>query len=277
MPSRSELGSAAGAGISAVGAGLSYVSGSTFLTAILAALTATLLTIYFNGLQQKQAWKRETAVKFVGELYGPLYLDVSTVLQTYSRLDKLVWGRYSSDRWTEYRRSFYYLVIEQSLLKELEGFYALLDQTSKKANGISQLADSSLLTAIRTKLGADTLMATWLVTAFRDGLSQGNLSVNALEAVVNQMDLASLARQQYSRYREDELVIKVGLQKKGSQEVPYVDVKPEVVKEIFIEAGKTLRESREFEDLKVDYDDLVLQGEKVRTALASVVKAPWNV
>jgi hypothetical protein len=120
-------------------------------------------------------------------------------------------------------------------------------------------------------------MATWLVTAFRDGLSQGNLSVNALEAVVNQMDLASLARQQYSRYREDELVIKVGLQKKGSQEVPYVDVKPEVVKEIFIEAGKTLRESREFEDLKVDYDDLVLQGEKVRTALASVVKAPWNV
>ena len=216
-------------------------------------------------------------MKFVSELYGPLYLDVSTVLQTYSRLDMLVWGRYSSDKWTEYRRSFYYLVIEQSLLKELELFYALLDQTSKKARGISQLANGSLLAAVRTKLGADVLMATWLITALRDGVSQGNLSVNALEAVVNQMDLASLARQEYSIYREDELMIKVGLQKKGSQDVPYVDVKPEIVKEIFIEAGEILKESREFKELKVDYGDLMLQGEKVRTYLARVVKAPWNL
>jgi hypothetical protein len=116
-----------------------------------------------------------------------------------------------------------------------------------------------------------------LITALRDGVSQGNLSVNALEAVVNQMDLASLARQEYSIYREDELMIKVGLQKKGSQDVPYVDVKPEIVKEIFIEAGEILKESREFKELKVDYGDLMLQGEKVRTYLARVVKAPWNL
>jgi hypothetical protein len=275
LTDRAEFAAIGSSIVGAVGAVAAWISGYQILVVILSGFLVAMLTFEFNARMQKRAWKRETAVKFVSELYGPLYLDVSTVLQTYSRLDKLVWGNYGSSKWGDVRKSFYYLIIDPSLLKELEGFYALLDQTSKKARGLIQLADDSLLSATRRKLGADIQTVTWTVTAFKDGISQGNLSVNALEAVIDQTDLMSLVERDYRRYSE--YVIKAGVQKRGSNEVPTLEIKPEIVKEIFIEAGRSLKESHEFKDLKVDYDDLMTQGEKVRAALASVVKAPWNL
>ncbi len=133
MPDRIEIGSAAGAAGSAIVAGFSYLSGSVFLTAVLAALAGSLLTVYFTGAQQKKAWKREIAIRMTTDLYGPLYQDIWRVIQAFSRDQSqgtMASDKYQSELWPMIVGDYRYLNLPDDMKSQLDEFYVLVEKTS---------------------------------------------------------------------------------------------------------------------------------------------------
>ena len=254
-----------------------WLSGMQFLTASIAAVTGAFLTIYFNSRMQKRAWKREVTIKKMNEIFGPLYLDVGKTLQNFS-IDNLGFSWYRSDEWQKIREHYHYRLLrstDKDLTNKLENFYAVAEQVGHLGSDVVDLASRVLLKYVREKMGADIVSAGWQFYGVREGRSQGNLSFQELRAVINGRDPIEMLMQIYDRI--DAIQARIGLQRRGSNEVPYQDIDVQAAREIFAKAAKELSENEKLKALKNDTLELIRLGTEVRDRLGKMIDEPWKV
>jgi hypothetical protein len=172
MVDRGDIGPAVGSAVSAAGAAASWIAGSAFLTAVLAAVAGSFVTIYFAGAQQRQAWRRETAVTMTRDLYGPLYVDIWRVLQSFTPAtlqNSVVNETFRSDVWPGIVSDYRYLVLEDDLKKQLDSFYALVSETTRQWVGLVNLANRVVLEQTSTFAGISIRVLNWVVRCQRPG------------------------------------------------------------------------------------------------------------
>jgi len=168
-----EIGSVIGVVAGMVGAALSWAAGLGVLTILFSVGIGSLLTYLVQSRTQKNAWKRESGLRKIDEIYGPLFGEINNLSQELAKTDVLRFGSSFgvlqasdpiSSGWQKIKPSYRYYLIDENLRKELDGFFGLLGQLQENMSKVNDLVDSKLLPRLRDAFGSDVEAAQFMLT-----------------------------------------------------------------------------------------------------------------
>jgi hypothetical protein len=275
---RSELGPAIGSAVSATGAGVSWVTGNPFLTAVFAAFAGSFVTIYFTGVQQRQSWKREVAVRMTTELYGPLYVDIWNIIQVFETKRSgtmLGSGSYSSDLWPKIVADYRYRVIDVDLRKRLDEFYQLLKKTSSEWYKIVNLSDAIFKESTRAVLGKPNISyGTWACVGTTPSGGRGGLGgFNPVLTISLGTSVMDYVHKNMADYTKFEFTVQVQYEQ-GPGET--LTISEEQAETIFSLTESHVQEDEVFVEHEKKRKRLLEMGTMLRERLGVIVEEPWK-
>ena len=175
------------------------------------------------------------------QFYNPLYIEIGRICRALEN-QTLPYRNYSTEVWMKFREDSKFRQMDNELRSDLNQFYDALARISELSRLLIRVADEALLDSVREDYGENIQMCNWQILGYKKGVVQGNLSLQPVEAIINGRDLIEHASILYSPM--DTYRIQIGLQSKGSNEVPWRDIDTESMRRIFTRATKETSENK---------------------------------
>jgi hypothetical protein len=278
LASRSEIGPVIGSAVSATGAAISWTTGNAFLTAVLAAAAGSFVTIYFAGVQQKQAWKREVAVRMTTELYGPLYVDIWKAIQAFDRKgprSTLQTDSYDSELWHSIVADYRYRVIDKDLRQRLDEFYVLIQATTSLWYRITDSSDRLFLESARTVLGKKNMTsAIWGCIATTP--AGGRTSVGGFSPAIIIAQGGSVMkyiRENLPDYTNVKFPVQIQYAQGPGENL---EIGQEQARSVFDLAESSLHQEEVYRNREEKRGQLLKLGASLRERLGVIVEQPWK-
>ncbi len=191
-------------------------------------------------LQQRESPDFKTTAAIRDQFLNPLYIEIGRINRALET-QTLPYRQYGSEEWMKFKEDSRFRLMDGKLRNDLSQFYETLARISELSRLLIRAADEGLLNSVREHFGEDIQMCSWNVIGYKKEVAQGSLSLQPVEAVINGRDLIEHASILYSPM--DTYQIQAGLQRKGSNEVPWRSIDANLMKLIFARAAREISES----------------------------------
>lgn len=159
MVSKGDIGAGVAVLGSSVGAAVSWAAGFGVFTILFSVIIGSLLTYFVGTRTQKNAWKRESALRKVEEIYGPLYSQLNRLTHEVEKdPDYAFWPQETTTEpsWDSIRAGYRYFLMDPDIRKDMESFFANLQEYRVNISKRSDLLQQVVSTHLREVFGPDT-------------------------------------------------------------------------------------------------------------------------
>ena len=200
--------------------------------------------------------------------YNLLYIEIGRINHVFEN-ETLPYMRYSTEEWEKFKEDSRFRQMDGKLRADLSQFYDTLAGISELSRRLIRIADEALLDSVREGFGQEVQMCNWQVVGYKKELSQGNLPLRAIEAIINGRNLIEQASKEYGPM--DTYKVQIGLQVKGSNEVPWRDIDVAQMNTIFTRAIRTTAESGETKEADEKESWVKQEGPKLHEELGRIL------
>ncbi len=282
---KADIGSAIGVAAGMAGAAVSWLVGLGAITILISVGIGSLLTFLVQSKTQKNAWKREGALRKIDEIYGPLYLELNSISgrleageSTYQYRGL---GQPSGPTWASIRPGYHYYLIDTDLRKELDEFFDLYGELGRRQQKEPSIVEAKLIPRLKMAFGEDVEAASCFATAVHvSGTRMKFASVMMFQLIIEGMHPLEYIKEQYAGYSDYQLG--VDLQRRGTTKTLFSADAPDE------EAGKkfdevvtsTIREVAEDPTIvwvKKTVGDSAKSAESLKEKIRKKIEEPWNI
>jgi hypothetical protein len=226
---KAELGSIAAGALSLVGTAISVLTGLGLLTVLFSVVFGSMLTFIVQSRTQKTAWKRESELRKVEAIYGPLFQDFDSICRRFAGdepFPRTLNYFILDSRWSQIRGTYQWLLIPKKLSEELELFFTRFIEFQELNNTLGAIIDVKLIPIMRELFGPTLIGLSYKVKLTSPGsgiLSEGE--INLKWCILNQKDPLEKAKAQYPGQGSYDVLLCV--QTNGNQDIPLRNQPPE--------------------------------------------------
>lgn len=118
---RENLGWIIGSILTTVAMVIGWFIQSGIIVAIISLLIGAGISYFVQTKTQKKAWQREYSIKIVETVYGNVYRNIQSILSDLRQKQNLFGGT-SFDQWSEFKKDYKYLMVDEKLRQKLDEF-----------------------------------------------------------------------------------------------------------------------------------------------------------
>lgn len=129
---RENLGWLVGSILTGIAVAVSWLVSSGIFTTLVAVLVGAGITYFVQTRTQKKtqerAWKRESDLRTIEKVYGPLFEDVDKFLRY---LREEIYPYISTQKWEEIQSTYHYMMLDKPFQRKINEFYEKVDIYNK--------------------------------------------------------------------------------------------------------------------------------------------------
>jgi hypothetical protein len=266
---RENLGALIGTIVTTIGVAISWLISSQIFTTLIAVFLGFLASYFLQSMTQRKAWKRDYSIKIAETVYGVVYRDVKSLLQTleYDEPEQL-----NFSVWREIQQDHRYFMVDEKFGRKLDDFFQevesySLDVWKLKNDVLPQIINEETQKFFRTK-AADGITVR---LAYKDGDHVVNAQPDFIRCLAAQI------------HPKDDIQVKgrpkreiVGLEMFFGQ-VPANLRDIQDFDKFWESCVKKMTENENYQDILRRKKTLLTETESIEKELERRIRQPWNI
>jgi hypothetical protein len=278
-----------------IGASLSWIEGLGVITVLFSVGLGAMLTYAVQTRTQNNAWKRESGLRKIDEIYGPLFNQINKISRDLSPEDgtglKPGFGViYSLDPqepgWQAIKPSYRYYLIDDNLRKKLDDFFILLQELQNNLSRVNSMIDGKLLPHLRAAFGNDVEAALYVITAVsQNGIPTSTASYFLYEPLLTGIPPIEYFKTQNQKYPASsnwsDYDLELSLQRSGTIKPVFGPKSPNPearrqFDELVSATSKEVREDPLVLVVDAETEELKVRANQLKDELRNKIEEPWR-
>jgi hypothetical protein len=244
------------------------------LSVVIGALVGGILSYSSQLSSQQSQWKRDSEIRRVDLVYGPLYEETSAVISALSYSRGYLHQLPDLANYEKIKRNYNFLLVEKHLRQEVHILYKAVSNLRRLEGLLSDNAYNAELVYLKKLWGSDVIAYTVRLSIKR-GDNSFPFEINPKMALLEGKDLNQIAYELYPY--ADSYHFQLIIQKNGKPEESY-DLATDPKAHTFMQdLRNAIQSDPASKQITAMAQELMASAGRLQEKLRKAIEQPWNV
>jgi hypothetical protein len=271
--SRENLGWLLGSIVTALGLIFGWILQSGVLNTLVGVAIGAGITYYVQTKTQNRAWKREYTIKIVEEVYGNLFKQVKTIIQSLEEKYYTYW--ISFDKWKEFQQDHRYFMVDDNFRVKLDDFDERLDKYSRSAIKLNDVIRKIVIEETERVFGEKINQIPQVEVRYMKGYSQSSTMPDLIRCLASETHPIEIPKRNESDVTGLELTLIITSIDNKTSKIPYSLNKN--LEKFWQSCIKRMKENETYRFVVEENSKILEDARKLREEIVKRIEEPWKI
>jgi len=268
---RENLGYFIGSVVTALALILGWIYQSGVLNTLVGVAIGAGITYYVQTKTQDRAWKREYAVKIAEEVYGNLFKQVKSIINSLEEKQYTYW--ISFDKWREFQQDHRYFMVDEVFRVRLDDFSDKLEEYSKAGMKLGSDIQKIIFEEIDRVFGIKTNQIPQAQVSYMRGYSRGSTFPDLVRCLVSETHPIDVSKKLDSEASDVEFTLRVTPIDNKTIDIPYSSD----YDDFWQTCLRRMKENETYKFVTKENNRILEDARKLKGEIIERIEKPWKV